>query len=91
MFNFEPMQQKTYPQFDAHAHVRCFYGFPAGAFGMWCEACKWRTFYDTGDTSIKFDAKGDPLTTTCSCGCTVPKTQWDNTEGWPRCPDCQYI
>ncbi len=75
MFNFEPMQQKTFPKFEAHAATRCFhcdvaigqtekplfYGFSAGAYGMWCDACKWRTYYDTADTSVKFDAKGDPL------------------------------
>ena len=98
------MQNDTYPKFDTHSAAYCFhcaahighekplfYGFPAGAYGMWCDTCKLRTYYDTGDTSIKFDAKGDPLTPSCSCGCIVPMSQWDKSDGWPRCPDCQWI
>ncbi len=105
MIDFGVMQQKTFPKFEAHAAARCFhcdaaigqtgkplfYGFPAGAYGMWCDACHWRTYYDTDDTSVKFDKKGDPLTPTCSCGCTVPVANWDTSDGWPRCPDCQFI
>jgi hypothetical protein len=103
--DFGVMQQKTFPKFDTHAAARCFhcdaaigqvgkplfYGFPAGAYGMWCDACHWRTYYDTDDKSVKFDQKGDPLAPTCSCGCTVPVANWDTSEGWPRCPECQYI
>jgi hypothetical protein len=105
MMDFGVMQQKTFPKFEAHAAARCFhcdaaigqtgrplfYGFPAGAYGMWCDACKWRTYYDTTDASIKFDKKGDPLEPTCSCGCTTPVANWDTSDGWPRCPDCQFI
>jgi len=96
--------QKHYANFDTHAAAECFhcadpighgkplfYGFPAGAYGMWCDTCKLRTYYDTADKSIKFDTKGDPLPTTCNCGCTTPREQWDTSDGWPRCPDCQYI
>ena len=98
-------EQKTFPKFEAHAAARCFhcdaaigqagkplfYGFPRGAYGLWCQACKWRTYYDTPDTSVKFDKKGDPLAPTCSCGCTTPRAAWDTSDGWPRCPDCQFI
>jgi len=98
------MQNNIFPQFDTHAAVDCFhcdapighekpinYGFPRGAYGMWCNTCKLRTYYDTPDTSIKFDAKGDSLPVTCDCGCTTPRDLWDTSDGWPRCPDCQYI
>ena len=98
------MQNNIFPKFDTHAAVDCFhcdapighekplfYGFPRGAYGMWCNTCKLRTYYDTADTSIKFDAKGDPLPATCDCGCTIPRDLWDDSDGWPRCPDCQYI
>ena len=69
------------------------YGFPRGAYGMWCESCKLRTYYDTDDKTVSFDAKGDPLPPTCSCGCTVPQSQWDDDQGhgWPRCPDCGMV
>ena len=98
------MQNDIYPQFDTHTVVDCFhcdapighekplfYGFARGAYGMWCEKCKLRTYYDTGDKSVKFDKKGDPLATTCDCGCTIPRANWDDSDGWPRCPDCEYI
>ena len=98
------MQNGIYPKYDLHKAVHCFhcnaaighekplfYGFPAGAYGLWCDTCKLRTYYDTTDVSIRFDAKGDPLTATCDCGCTVPQDQWDTSDGWPRCPECQYI
>lgn len=98
------MQKGIYPKYEKHAAVDCFhcaapighekplfYGFPAGAYGLWCDNCKLRTYYDTTDVSIRFDAKGDPLAAACDCGCTVPKDQWDNSDGWPRCPECQYI
>ena len=98
------MQNNVFPKYEKHVHVDCFhcaapighekplfYGFPAGAYGLWCNTCKLRTYYDTTDVSIRFDAKGDPLAATCDCGCTVPKDQWDNSDGWPRCPECQYI
>jgi len=95
---------KIFPNFPSHADVTCFecsdpighgdpinYGFPKGAYGMWCNKCVWRTYYDTHDKSIKLDSKGDRLKPTCSCGCTIPKDKWDNSDGWSRCPDCQYI
>jgi hypothetical protein len=98
------MQNNIFPKFDTHAAVDCFhcdapighekpinYGFARGAYGMWCNTCKLRTYYDTPDTSIKFDKKGDPLPATCECGCTTPRDQWDSSDGWPRCPQCQYI
>ena len=98
------MQNNQYPQYEKHSSVNCFhcnesighekplfYGFPRGAYGMWCDICKLRSYYDTTDKSVKFDAKGDPLEKTCDCGCTVPKNLWDDSDGWPRCPDCQYI
>ena len=106
MINFQSMQQKTFPKFDNHKIVKCFhceaaigefnkplfYGFPRGAYGMWCEACKWRTFYDTNDVSVKFDKKGDPLTPTCSCGCVTPYDQWlENESGYKECPDCRMV
>jgi hypothetical protein len=74
MLERKTMQNNIYPKFDAHAAAHCFhcnapighkkplfYGFPRGAYGMWCDICKLRTYYDTADTSIKFDAKGDPM------------------------------
>lgn len=98
------MQNGHFPNYETHATVHCFhcetpighekplfYGFARGAYGMWCDTCKLRTYYDTVDQSIRFDAKGDPLPTTCDCGCTVPRNQWDSSDGWPRCPECQYI
>jgi hypothetical protein len=104
--NFEFMQQKTFPKFEAHNSVSCFhcdatigqtekplfYGFPNGAYGMWCKACNWRTYYDTADKSIKFDKKGDPLTPTCSCGCVTPYAQWlENESGYKECPECRGV
>ena len=64
--------QKEYPTYATHAAAVCFdcagqlgapinYGFPRGQYGAWCERCKWRTYYDTSDASIQFDAKGDPI------------------------------
>ena len=106
MIDFGLMQQKTFPKFESHASVCCFhchapigktekplfYGFPAGAYGLWCEACKWRTYYDTEDKTVKFDKKGDPLTPTCSCGCVVPYDQWlENESGYKECPDCRMV
>lgn len=98
------MQKGIYPRYEKHTAVNCFhcdasighekplfYGFANGAYGLWCDGCKLRTYYDTTDASIKFDAKGDPLAKSCDCGCTVPQNQWDNSDGWPRCPDCQFI
>jgi hypothetical protein len=69
------MSNKIFPKFEKHNDVHCvhcdehigkaekplFYGFPRGAYGMWCNICKLRSYYDTEDVSIKFDAKGDPL------------------------------
>jgi len=98
------MQNNTYPKFDTHAAATCFhcaapighekplfYGFPAGAYGIWCDTCKLRTYYDTPDKSVKFDVKGDPLTPTCGCGCTTPRNQWGARDGWPECPDCGMV
>ena len=67
------MTQKEFPTYLTHAAAVCFdcdghlgapinYGFPRGRYGAWCDRCKWRTYYDTPDTSIEFDAKGDPIT-----------------------------
>lgn len=67
------------------------YGFPKGTYGMWCDTCKLRTYYDTPDGSISFDSKGNVIETTCSCGCTVPQELWDSSSGWPRCPECDIV
>lgn len=98
------MQNNVFPKYEKHLHVNCFhcaapighekplfYGFARGAYGLWCDTCKFRTYYDTADASIRFDPKGDPLPAVCDCGCIVPREQWDNSDGWPRCPECQYI
>lgn len=99
------MQQNTFQNYATHNDVECFdcakpigktekplfYGFPRGAYGVYCADCRMRTYYDTNDKSIKFDAKGDPLEQTCFCGCTIPRDKWDTLSGWVRCPDCQYI
>jgi hypothetical protein len=68
------------------------YGFPRGAFGVWCDRCKLRTYYDTPDKSIKFDKKGDRIEPACLCGCIVDYSQWKTNEsGWKECPDCQMV
>jgi hypothetical protein len=101
------MSFKTYPKFNKHSAVTCFdcaapigkqgkplrYGFPRGAYGMWCEACKWRTYYDTTDKSVHFDKKGDPIDTVCSCGCNVPYGDWpvQDYSGFHMCPDCGMV
>lgn len=99
------MLQVIFPHYASHSDAHCFdcskpigktekplfYGFPRGAYGIYCADCRMRTYYDTDDKSIKFDAKGDPLAQSCECGCTVPRDRWDTSWGWPRCPDCQYI
>ena len=98
------MQNKVFPKFDTHAAAHCFhcgqsighekplfYGFPAGAYGIWCDTCKLRTYYDTPDKSVKFDAKGDPLAQTCPCGCTAPRDQWAAEYSYPQCPDCGMV
>jgi len=83
----DPIGQPNHPGYEGPLN----YGFPKGQFGMWCARCVWRTYYDTPDQSIKFDAKGDRLIPTCSCGCTTPKNLWEVSMGWPRCPDCEYV
>jgi len=101
------MEQKAFPKFDKHVNATCFhcvapigiqgrplfYGFPRGAYGMWCGACAWRTYYDTPDTSIKFDKKGDPIDPICSCGCAVPYADWPTQDysGYKSCPDCGMV
>jgi hypothetical protein len=100
------MQNNIYPKFDNHCAVHCFhcaahighespqnYGFPNGQYGMWCEACKLRTYYDTIDKSIKFDHMGYPIKPTCPCGCTVPYGDWPYEEysGYHMCPDCKMV
>jgi hypothetical protein len=82
--------------FDCSAHIGgkdkpLFYGFPKGAYGVYCADCHMRTYYDTDDKSIAFDRIGNPIEPSCSCGCTIPKDKWDTSSGWARCPDCQYI
>ena len=99
------MQNKPFPTFEKHALATCFecsapigvqgkplfYGFPNGAFALWCSACNWRTYYDTPDKSVKFDAKGDSISPTCECGCTTEKSHWGSRDGWPECPDCGMV
>lgn len=66
------MMQKEFPTYATHGDAVCFdcagligtpinYGFSRGRYGAWCDRCKWRTCYDTPDTSIQFDVKGDPI------------------------------
>ena len=100
------MEQTIFPKFNTHLETHCFhcetpigqtekplfYGFPRGAYGMWCGICKMRTYYDTDDKSIKFDKKGDPLKPTCSCGCITPYDQWiENYSGYRECPECKGV
>ena len=99
------MQTKPFPKFKSHLSTICFhcenaidkkekpinYGFPYGQFGIWCDLCKLRTYYDTPDQSIKFNAMGDPLLQTCSCGCTTPRNEWLTEYQWPQCPNCAMI
>jgi hypothetical protein len=101
------IEQKAFPKFDKHVNATCFhcaafigkqdkplfYGFPRGAYGMWCHACNWRTYYDTPDATVKFDAKGDPIDSTCSCGCVVPYADWpvQDYSGYQSCPDCGMV
>lgn len=99
------MQNNVYPKFDNHSDVHCFhcnahighevpqnYGFPSGAYGMWCEACKLRTYYDTKDQSVKFDKLGYILKPSCACGCVTPYNQWiENYSGYRECPECKGV
>lgn len=100
------MQNNIYPKFDTHSDAHCFhcdahigqtekpinYGFFRGKYGMWCDSCKLRTYYDTDDKSIKFNHMGDPLKPTCSCGCTTPYCEWpENYSGYKECPDCKGV
>jgi hypothetical protein len=99
------MQNNIYPKFEKHSSVNCFhcnahigheipqnYGFPKGSFGMWCDKCKLRTYYDTDDQSIKFDHMGYVLKPTCSCGCVTPYDKWlENDSGYKECPECRGV
>jgi hypothetical protein len=104
--NMGIMEQKAFPKFEKHSCVECFccnahigheipqnYGFAKGSFGMWCDRCKFRTYYDTDDQSIKFDRMGYPLKPTCSCGCTIPYGDWPYEEysGFHMCPNCGMV
>ena len=99
------MQNNVYPKFEKHSNATCFhcsasighetpinYGFPKGKYGIWCENCKLRTYYDTDDNTLKFDRKGDVLKPVCSCGCTTPYNEWiENESGYKECPDCKMV
>ena len=68
------------------------YDFPIGQYGLWCDKCKLRTYYDTDDKSIKFDKIGDRIKPSCSCGCVVEYSKWDiNESGYKQCPDCKMV
>lgn len=96
--------QKNFLEYAKHADVKCFdcdaslgtekpifYGFPRGAYGLYCADCRMRTYYDTEDKSLSFNKMGDVVAPTCGCGCTTPREQWDCSSGWPRCPVCEYV
>ena len=100
------MQNNIYPKFNNHSDVNCFhcaahighespinYGFPKGSFGMWCDTCKLRTYYDTDDQSIKFNHMGEPIKPVCIfCGCTTPYEDWfENDSGYKECPECKGV
>lgn len=99
------MQNGIFPKFEKHSNATCFhcgasighespinYDFPRGQFGIWCDNCKLRTYYDTDDNTLKFDRIGDVLKPVCSCGCTAPYNEWlENESGYKECPECRGV